>query len=67
MNLFRVLAHIYKKLTSNIAFRLKMYIVSHKQFSILLGQGMFKMSPGLIDKLTINEIKVDGVAHISVI
>lgn len=59
-----VLANIYQNLGQILPSGSRVTLSGHKQFSILLDKE-FKLSPELIDKLTINEIKVDGVAHTS--
>ena len=57
-----VLMHVYQALRKILPTSTQVILTGHKQFSILLDIN-FELSPELIDKLTHNEIEVNGVAH----
>ncbi|WP_434926276.1 EAL domain-containing protein [Shewanella sp. HL-SH2] len=59
-----VLIYVYKLLHEILPTSSQVTLSGHKQFSILLDIN-FELTPELIDKLTSNEIEVDGVAHIT--
>jgi EAL domain-containing protein (putative c-di-GMP-specific phosphodiesterase class I)/CheY-like chemotaxis protein len=59
-----VLTYVYENLRQILPNSSQVTLSGHKQFSILLDIN-FELSPELIDKLTYNEIKIDGVAHVS--
>lgn len=59
-----VLIYIYQNLVQLLPTGSRISLSGHKQFSILLDSN-FELSHDLIDKLTYNEVKVDGVAHVS--
>lgn len=59
-----VLSYVYQALRQILPTGSQVILSGHKQFSILLDIN-FELSPALIDKLTYNEITVDGVAHLS--
>ncbi len=59
-----VLSYIYQTLRQILPPSSQITLSSHKQFSILLDAN-FELSPEIINKLTYNEIEVDGVAHVS--
>lgn len=59
-----VLSYVYQTLRQILPAGSQVILSGHKQFSILIDIN-FELSPELIDKLTYNEITVDGVAHVS--